>query len=140
MVTLVAAVGDEVTTSCLLTSARTLPSMKKQNVRTLSLIVCTFTYLLVGAAVFDALESEYEVNERLNLLKQEKAFKNQYNITEEDYQEITRNIIRNVPHKAGIQWKFSGAFYFATTVITTIGQSLNPPFHLVFHTGTHIRQ
>ncbi|PSN44881.1 Two pore potassium channel protein sup-9 [Blattella germanica] len=34
--------------------------MKKQNVRTLSLIVCTFTYLLVGAAVFDALESETE--------------------------------------------------------------------------------
>jgi hypothetical protein len=28
--------------------------MKRQNVRTLSLIVCTFTYLLIGAAVFDA--------------------------------------------------------------------------------------
>lgn len=34
--------------------------MKKQNVRTISLIVCTFTYLLVGAAVFDALESDTE--------------------------------------------------------------------------------
>lgn len=34
--------------------------MKKQNVRTVSLIVCTFTYLLVGAAVFDALESQHE--------------------------------------------------------------------------------
>jgi len=34
--------------------------MKKQNVRTLSLVVCTFTYLLVGAAVFDALESGTE--------------------------------------------------------------------------------
>ncbi len=34
--------------------------MKRQNVRTLSLVVCTFTYLLVGAAVFDALESENE--------------------------------------------------------------------------------
>lgn len=34
--------------------------MKKQNVRTVSLIVCTFTYLLVGAAVFDALESGNE--------------------------------------------------------------------------------
>lgn len=34
--------------------------MKKQNVRTLSLIVCTFTYLLIGAAIFDALESENE--------------------------------------------------------------------------------
>lgn len=34
--------------------------MKRQNIRTLSLIVCTFTYLLVGAAIFDALESETE--------------------------------------------------------------------------------
>lgn len=34
--------------------------MKRQNVRTLSLVVCTFTYLLVGAAVFDALESDTE--------------------------------------------------------------------------------
>ena len=34
--------------------------MKRQNVRTLSLVVCTFTCLLVGAAVFDALESENE--------------------------------------------------------------------------------
>lgn len=35
-------------------------TMKRQNVRTLSLVVCTFTYLLIGAAVFDALESETE--------------------------------------------------------------------------------
>lgn len=34
--------------------------MKRQNVRTLSLVVCTFTYLLIGAAVFDSLESETE--------------------------------------------------------------------------------
>lgn len=34
--------------------------MKKQNVRTISLIVCTITYLLVGAAIFDALESGSE--------------------------------------------------------------------------------
>ena len=30
--------------------------MKRQNVRTLSLVVTTFTYLLIGAAVFDSLE------------------------------------------------------------------------------------
>jgi hypothetical protein len=35
-------------------------NMKKQNVRTLSLIVGTFTYLLIGAAIFDAIESEEE--------------------------------------------------------------------------------
>ncbi|ETN71040.1 hypothetical protein NECAME_04735 [Necator americanus] len=40
--------------------------MKRQNVRTLSLIVCTFTYLLVGAAVFDALESDNEIQQILS--------------------------------------------------------------------------
>ncbi len=33
--------------------------MKRRNVRTLSLIVATFTYLLIGAAVFDALEGPH---------------------------------------------------------------------------------
>lgn len=44
--------------------------MKKQNVRTISLIVCTFTYLLVGAAVFDALESDTE-RKRFEALQRE---------------------------------------------------------------------
>ena len=38
--------------------------MKKQNVRTLGLIVCTLTYLLIGAAVFDFIESEEEQRQK----------------------------------------------------------------------------
>ncbi len=39
----------------------TVPSgtMRRRNVRTLSLIIVTFTYLLIGAAVFDALEGPH---------------------------------------------------------------------------------
>lgn len=96
--------------------------MKKQNVRTLSLIVCTFTYLLVGAAVFDALESEFETTERNKYLAEELELKLRYNISEEDFRNLTKNVIKSVPHKSGIQWKFAGAFYFAVTVITTIGK------------------
>ena len=96
--------------------------MKKQNVRTLSLIVCTFTYLLVGAAVFDALESEFEIEEKRMLMEEETQLKRRYNISDEDFRNLTKNVLKSVPHKAGIQWKFAGAFYFATTVITTIGK------------------
>ncbi|GFO10293.1 potassium channel subfamily k member 9 [Plakobranchus ocellatus] len=96
--------------------------MKKQNVRTLSLIVCTFTYLLVGAAVFDALESEFEKSQRDNLLDEEKEILGRYNVTQEDFEQLRKNIIKSVPYKAGTQWKFAGAFYFALTVITTIGE------------------
>ncbi|GFS34496.1 potassium channel subfamily K member 9 [Trichonephila clavipes] len=96
--------------------------MKKQNVRTLSLIVCTFTYLLVGAAIFDALESDNEDRQKEALQYVENLLMTKYNISQEDYRIWTTIVIKSVPHKSGIQWKFAGAFYFATTVLTTIGQ------------------
>ena len=45
--------------------------MKRRNVRTLSLIVVTFTYLLIGAAVFDALEGTVLLikTQRIKILK-----------------------------------------------------------------------
>ncbi|KAF4022205.1 hypothetical protein G4228_014202 [Cervus hanglu yarkandensis] len=95
--------------------------MKRQNVRTLSLIVCTFTYLLVGAAVFDALESDHEMREEEKLKAEEIRIKGKYNISSEDYRQLELVILQSEPHRAGVQWKFAGSFYFAITVITTIG-------------------
>ncbi|XP_033825119.1 potassium channel subfamily K member 15 [Periophthalmus magnuspinnatus] len=95
--------------------------MKKQNVRTLSLILCMFSYLLVGAAVFDALESETESSRRRVLEQKRSEMKKKYRFTEEDYREIERVVLQAEPHRAGRQWKFAGSFYFAITVITTIG-------------------
>lgn len=96
--------------------------MKRQNLRTVSLIVVTFTYLLIGAAIFGYLESEHEVRQREQVDWMEKRVRWKYNISEDDYTVLTTAIIKSVPHKAGIQWKFPGAFYFATTVVTTIGK------------------
>ncbi|KAI6196580.1 hypothetical protein M3Y94_01126400 [Aphelenchoides besseyi] len=101
--------------------------MKRQNVRTLSLIVCTLTYLLVGAAVFDALESEHELKLRSQVERTRARLIGKYNITDGDYEILESIIVKAIPHKAGHQWKFSGAFYFAVTVITTIGYGHSTP-------------
>ncbi|XP_005161945.1 potassium channel subfamily K member 15 isoform X1 [Danio rerio] len=95
--------------------------MKKQNVRTLSLILCIFSYLLVGAAVFVALESDTE-SARKRMLEHKRAeLRRKYRFTDGDYQELERVLRQAEPHRAGTQWRFAGSFYFAITVITTIG-------------------
>ena len=48
--------------------------MKNQNVRILSLIVATITYLLIGAAIFDAIESEEEKRQKEALISNEIYF------------------------------------------------------------------
>ncbi|XP_069744141.1 potassium channel subfamily K member 9-like [Narcine bancroftii] len=95
--------------------------MKRQNVRTLSLILCMFTYLLVGAAVFDALESDFETSRKRLLNSKRMELRSKYGISEEDYRELEWVVLQSEPHRAGHQWKFAGSFYFAITVITTIG-------------------
>lgn len=51
----------------------------------------------------------------------EKIIIRKYNISEEDYKIMETVVLKTEPHKAGQQWKFAGAFYYATTVLTTIG-------------------
>lgn len=79
------------------------------------------SHLLVGAAVFDALESDHEMREEEKLKAEEIRIKGKYNISSEDYRQLELVILQSEPHRAGVQWKFAGSFYFAITVITTIG-------------------
>ncbi|KAE8286636.1 Potassium channel subfamily K member 3 [Larimichthys crocea] len=95
--------------------------MKRQNVRTLALIICTFTYLLVGAAIFDVLESQTEKDDLGKLIERRKGLRTTFNLTTEQFDELEKMVLQLKPHKAGVQWKFAGSFYFAITVITTIG-------------------
>lgn len=80
------------------------------------------SYLLVGAAVFDALESEAESSRKRLLERKRDDMKRRYGFTEKDYGELERVVLQAEPHRAGRQWKFAGSFYFAITVITTIGK------------------
>lgn len=52
----------------------------------------------------------------------ENMVKRKYNITEDDFRVMETVVLKSEPHKAGQQWKFAGAFYYATTVLTTIGK------------------
>lgn len=39
-----------------------------------------------------------------------------YNIDSEDFKIMETVVLKTEPHKAGKQWKFTGAFYFSITV------------------------
>ena len=48
--------------------------------------------------------------------------KMKFKISDEDLDILEEIIPLQQPYKAGKPWKFAGAFYYATTVLTTIGE------------------
>lgn len=110
--------------------------MKAQNIRTLCLILSIVFYLLIGATVFDALESDSESAKKRVLEEKLEELKQKYGFTENDHTEVQRVVLQSAPHRAGRQWKFAGSFYFAITVITTIGKKtcLNEEMYLSIST------
>lgn len=81
------------------------------------------SYLLVGAAVFDALESENESERKKMLELKLNELKKKYGFSDDEYREIEKVVLQLEPHRGARQWKFAGSFYFAITVITTIGKN-----------------
>ena len=46
-----------------------------------------------------------------------------YHIDQDDFNILEEVVQLQQPYKAGKPWKFAGSFYYATTVLTTIGKT-----------------
>ena len=101
--------------------------MKRQNIRTLSLVVITLTYLIVGAAVFDYFESDHEMRENAELVQNITLFKAKHNMNDSEFNLLWEKILDRKPYRAGHQWRFIGSLYFCTVVITLIGYGHSTP-------------
>ncbi|KAK0405183.1 hypothetical protein QR680_017844 [Steinernema hermaphroditum] len=99
----------------------------KKSVRAILLIVSTLTYILLGAAVFNKLESEEDNRIRSEIEMIREKLHDKYNFSSKDYQLLQTVIVKSLPFKAGYQWRFAGAFYFAVVVITTVGYGHSTP-------------
>ncbi len=101
--------------------------MKRQNIRTLSLVVITLTYLIIGAAVFDHMESSNEFLQNQNLTKISEKFMHDHSMNQSEFNVLWKLILERKPFHGGNQWKFVGSLYFCTVVITLIGYGHSTP-------------
>ncbi len=101
--------------------------MKRKNIRTVSFVVVTLTYLIVGAALFDYFESTLEKNQNQLLRQNISLFMSKHGMNETEFNKLWNTILLKKPFEAGHQWKFVGALYFCTLVVTLIGYGHSTP-------------
>ncbi|CAF3334428.1 unnamed protein product [Rotaria socialis] len=91
-----------------------------QNYRTLAYVVTILVYLVIGAAIFDKLESTEESIRHANLTARIASFQQQHNLTDQDFINLTRVVEYRLRYRKK-QWKFIGSFYYVTVVLALIG-------------------
>lgn len=101
--------------------------LKPQNIRTISYVIGTLTYLIIGAAMFDYFESENEILLNAQLNRNITLFKEKHHMNDSEFNKLWRNILDKKPFYGGEQWKFVGSLYFCTVVVTLIGYGHSTP-------------
>ncbi|XP_015808231.2 potassium channel subfamily K member 2 isoform X2 [Nothobranchius furzeri] len=103
--------------------------MKRKTVTAIFLLVVL--YLVIGAAVFRSLEQPHESAQRLAILSQKLEFLSRHPcVNQSQLEELVKQVVSAVrsgvnpagtPTNHSSLWDLSSAFFFAGTVITTIG-------------------
>ncbi|XP_061481187.1 potassium channel subfamily K member 2 isoform X2 [Rhineura floridana] len=114
-------------------SDTTINVMKWKTVSTIFLVVVL--YLIIGATVFKALEQPHETNQRATIVFQKQEFVSHHNcvsdtVLEELIQQVVAAINAGVNPKGNTSnshWDLGSSFFFAGTVITTIGFGNSSP-------------
>ena len=101
--------------------------VNEDNARFVMLALLIIIYLLCGAAVFSALEHPKEKQAKEKWAQRFEQFSQRHNLTKSDLEKFLRHY--EEANVAGIRvdmlrprWDFTGAFYFAGTVVSTIGE------------------
>ncbi|XP_019373939.1 PREDICTED: potassium channel subfamily K member 16-like [Gavialis gangeticus] len=109
-----------------------MTAMCSRKVQTCLLVVSYFTYLFLGAIVFQALERDAEEHEKTAVIQMKQAFlQNFAHLTVGDVEQFVKNLteaiqkgvypIRNESQVEQSNWDFSSSFFFVGTVVSTIG-------------------
>ncbi|CAF1627071.1 unnamed protein product, partial [Adineta ricciae] len=98
-----------------------------QNYRTLAYVLTTLVYLVIGAAIFDRLESTQESLRLANLQARIDVFRHQHNMSEGEFENLTRTVQFRLNYRKK-QWKFIGSFYYATVVLALVGYGHAIPY------------
>ncbi|MBN3323656.1 KCNKG protein, partial [Atractosteus spatula] len=101
--------------------------MSTRCARTVLMVIGYLAYLLMGAAVFQALEQHSEEEMRKEIFLQKLLFLKNYTC-------LTKESVMTAAVKSGVNpvgngsnWDFSSSFFFVGTVITTIGYGYLAP-------------
>ena len=97
--------------------------LQQQNIRTFILITSTVIYMLLGAAVFSALEYEKHLDEKKKYREIYHRLKQKYNMTDNDVDDLAKYLHKRRHIEYALDpWSFAGSVYFTSVTITTIGR------------------
>ena len=106
----------------LLPKKTTKLSMDKTTKKILIRIGMFVIYLLIGGAVFQAMEKKNHDQLREEYFHKINEFVEKYNVSEYDMAELEHLIQCNGKHDAYTRWTFGNSVVFSGTIVSTVGK------------------